>query len=141
MPLLAGPPVVIDGHPYVDAGLSEMVCVRSALAQKATHIVALRTTREDDLPVAPSRGERVVLSRWFARHAPGVVQTWLGRKELRVEEEELLATHPQCLQIRPPLGSLQVGRTERRPEVLRAVVDIGIQAATNDLGALAVQGR
>lgn len=141
MPLLAGPPVVIDGHPYVDAGLSEMVCVRSALAQQATHIVALRTTREDDLPVAPSRGERVVLSRWFARHAPGVVQTWLGRKELRVEEEELLATHPQCLQIRPPLGSLQVGRTERRPEVLRAVVDIGIQAAMRDLGALAVQGR
>ena len=138
MPLLAGPPVVIDGHPYVDAGLSEMVCVRSALAQQATHIVALRTTREDDVPVAPSRGERVVLSRWFARHAPGVVQTWLGRKELRVEEEELLATHPQCLQIRPPLGSLQVGRTERRPEVLRAVVDTGIQAAMNDLGALAV---
>jgi predicted patatin/cPLA2 family phospholipase len=141
MPLLAGPPVVIDGHPYVDAGLSEMVCVRSALAQQATHIVALRTTREDDLPVAPSRGERVVLSRWFARHAPGVVQTWLSRKELRVEEEELLATHPRCLQIRPPLGSLQVGRTERRPEVLRAVVDIGIQAAMRDLGALAVQGR
>ncbi|MEU0877384.1 patatin-like phospholipase family protein [Lentzea sp. NPDC005914] len=138
MPLLAGPPVVIDGHPYVDAGLSEMVCVRSALAQKATHIVALRTTQEDDIPVGPSRGERVVLSRWFARHAPGVVQTWLQRKDLRDEEEELLATHPACLQIRPPLGSPRVGRTDRRPDVLRSVVDTGIQAAMRDLGELAV---
>ncbi|MET9633236.1 patatin-like phospholipase family protein [Lentzea sp. NPDC006480] len=138
MPLLAGPPVVIDGHPYVDAGLSEMVCVRSALAQRATHIVALRTTREDDLPLGPSRGERMVLSRWFARHAPGVVHTWLNRKELRIEEEELLATHPACLQIRPPLGSPQVGRTERRPEVLRAVVGTGIEVATNALEASVV---
>ncbi|MDT7782116.1 MAG: hypothetical protein QOF58_535 [Pseudonocardiales bacterium] len=141
MPLLAGPPVVIDGHPYVDAGLSEMVCVRSALAQRATHIVALRTTREDDLPLGPSRGERMVLSRWFARHAPGVVHTWLNRKELRIEEEELLATHPECLQIRPPLGSLQVGRTERRPEVLRAVVDTGIQVATNALATTVLESR
>jgi predicted patatin/cPLA2 family phospholipase len=141
MPLLAGPPVVIDGHPYVDAGLSEMVCIRSALAQRATHIVALRTTREDDLPVGPSRGERVVLSRWFARHAPGVVQTWLRRKELRDEEEELLATHPACLQIRPPLGSPQVGRTERRPAVMRAVVDIGIETATSELEACVLEPR
>jgi predicted patatin/cPLA2 family phospholipase len=136
MPLLAGPPVVIDGRPYVDAGLSEMVGVRSALAQQATHIVALRTTTADEQPVAPTRSERVVLSRWFARHAPGVVPTWLRRKELRVEEEELLATHPACLQIRPPLGSLRVGRTERRPEVLKAVVDIGIRVATDELGAV-----
>ncbi|GGU50683.1 patatin-like phospholipase family protein [Lentzea flava] len=133
MPLLAGKPVVIDGRPYVDAGLSESFGVRTALAQKATHIVALRTRRSDEMPSAPSRGERIVLSRWFARHAPGVAQTWLRHKELRVEEEHLLASHPACLQIRPPLGSLRVGRTERRPEVLRAVVDIGIEAAATAL--------
>jgi predicted patatin/cPLA2 family phospholipase len=141
LPLLAGKPVVIDGHPYVDAGLSEMVCVRSALAQKATHIVALRTTRIDDVPMGPSRGERVVLSRWFARHAPGVVQTWLRRKELRIEEEELLDSHPACLQIRPPLGSPQVGRTERRPDVMRTVVDTGIRAAMNELEACVLESR
>ncbi|GAB2813962.1 patatin-like phospholipase family protein [Lentzea nigeriaca] len=137
MPLLAGKPVVIDGRPYVDAGLSESFGVRTALAQKATHIVALRTRRSDEMPSAPSRGERIVLARWFARHAPGVAQTWLRHKELRVEEEHLLATHPACLQIRPPLGSLRVGRTERRPEVLQAVVDTGIRAATNALAAAA----
>lgn len=136
MPLLAGEPVVIGGRRYLDAGLSEMVGVRTALAQKATHIVALRTTRTDELPLGPSRGERVVLSRWFARHAPGVVETWLRRKEIRIEEEDLLESHRACLQIRPPLGSLRVGRTERRPDVLRAVVDTGIQAAMGSLQTL-----
>lgn len=133
MPLLAGLPVVIDGRPYVDAGLSESFGVRTALAQNATHIVALRTRRSDEIPSAPSRGERFVLSRWFARHAPGVVQTWVRHLELRIEEEHLLASHPACLQIRPPLGSLRVGRTERRPAVLRAVVDTGFRAAMNEL--------
>jgi predicted patatin/cPLA2 family phospholipase len=133
MPFLAGPPVLIDGRPYVDAGLSEMVPVRSALAQKATHLVVLRTVRTDEIPMAPSRSERMVLSRWLARHAPGVVETWLRRREGRIEEEEVLAAHPACLQIRPPLGSLQVGRTERRPDVLRSVVDTGIQVAMNEL--------
>ena len=133
MPFLAGPPVLIDGRPYVDAGMSEMVPVKSALAQKATHIVVLRTVRTDEIPMAPTRGERMVLSRWLARHAPGVVETWLRRREGRIEEEELLAAHPACLQIRPPLGSLQVGRTERRPDVLRSVVDIGIEVAMNEL--------
>jgi predicted patatin/cPLA2 family phospholipase len=136
MPLLAGRPVVMHGRPYVDAGLSESFGVRTALAQKATHIVALRTRRSDEIPSAPSRGERLVLSRWFARHAPGVLRTWVRHLELRVEEEHLLASHPACLQIRPPLGSLRVGRTERRPAVLQAVVDIGIRAATDELATV-----
>ncbi|PWK83648.1 putative patatin/cPLA2 family phospholipase [Lentzea atacamensis] len=141
MPLLTGRPVVIEGRPYVDAGLSESFGVRTALAQKATHIVALRTRRSDETPSAPSRGERIVLTRWFARHAPGVAQTWLRHLEIRLEEEDLLASHPACLQIRPPLGSLRVGRTERRPDVLRAVVDTGIRAAMNELATCVLEPR
>ncbi|ANZ39598.1 patatin [Lentzea guizhouensis] len=141
MPLLAGPPVMIDGRPYVDAGMSEMVPVRSALAQQATHLVVLRTVRSDEVPMSPSRGERLVLSRWIARHAPGVVEAWLRRREGRIEEEDLLASHPACLQIRPPLGSLQVGRTERRPEVLRAVVETGTRVAVNALATCVLESR
>ncbi|MEV0716849.1 patatin family protein, partial [Asanoa sp. NPDC050611] len=114
MPLLAGEPVEIDGRRYVDAGLSEAVPVRTARAQGATHIVALRTRRTDETATAPSRGERLLLSRWFARRAPGAYETWLRRATLRAEEERLLATHPATVQIRPPLGSARIGRTERR---------------------------
>ncbi|MFS8100762.1 patatin family protein [Lentzea alba] len=141
MPLLAGPPVIINGRPYVDAGMSEMVPIRSALAQHATHLVVLRTVRTDEHPMPPSRGERLVLSRWFARHAPGVIETWLRRKDSRLEEENLLATHPACLQIRPPLGSAQVGRTERRPDLLRTAVETGTRAATNALAASVLEPR
>ncbi|GIF72280.1 patatin-like phospholipase family protein [Asanoa siamensis] len=133
MPLLAGEPVEIEGRRYVDAGVSEAVPVRTALALGATHIVALRTRRTDETSTAPSRGERMLLSRWFARNAPGAIEPWLGRQALRAQEERLLSTHPATLQIRPPLGSARVGRTERGERVLRSAVDAGIQAALDSL--------
>ncbi|SMC77478.1 patatin-like phospholipase family protein [Lentzea albidocapillata] len=135
MPFLAGDPVTIDGRPYVDAGLSETIPVGTAISQGATHVIALRTRREDEfLGVPPSRGERFVLSRWFARHAPGVVANWLRREEIRAKDEELLATHPACLQIRPPLGSAVIGRTERRQRVMQDALDVGVEAAVRHLG-------
>lgn len=133
MPFLAGEPVGIDGQLFVDAGVSESVPIRTALAQQATHVVALRTRRTDEITSAPSRGERLLLSRWFARHAPGGLEPWLHRVALRAEEERLLSSHPATLQIRPPLGSVNIGRTERRPHLLRAAVDTGRRAAWDEL--------
>jgi predicted patatin/cPLA2 family phospholipase len=133
MPFLTGAPIEIGGRRFIDAGVSETVPVRTALQQKATHIVALRTRRVDERPSVPSRAERVVLSRWFGKHAPGAVEPWAHREAVRAEEEHVLATHPATLQIRPPVGSPRVGRTERRPHVLRAAVHTGLQVASNDL--------
>jgi predicted patatin/cPLA2 family phospholipase len=133
MPLLTGDPIEIDQRRFVDAGVSEAVPVRTALSQRATHIVALRTKRTDESVTPPSRGERLVLSRWFARRAPGALDPWLRRVAIRAEEERLLASHPATLQIRPPLGSVRVGRTERRPDVLRTAVHTGRKAAFDDL--------
>ncbi|WP_285633354.1 patatin family protein [Lentzea sp. NBRC 102530] len=142
MPVLAGPPVVIDGRPYVDAGLSETIPVRTALAQGATHVVALRTRRADEEAGSPpSRVERMVLGRWCARHAPGVMDAFLRREEIRAQDENLLATHPDCLQIRPPLGSAPIGRTERRPRVMQDALDVGIAAAMHDLRESVVESR
>jgi predicted patatin/cPLA2 family phospholipase len=133
MPLLAGDPIEIDGRSYVDAGVSEAVPVRTALAQGATHLVALRTRRLDETVSPPSRAERLILSRWFARHAPGAGQTWLRREAIRAEEERLLCTHPATLQIRPPSGSARIGRTERRPDPMRTAVETGRLAAISEL--------
>ena len=133
MPLLTGQPIEIDGRRYVDAGVSESVPIGTALSQNATHLVVLRTRRADEIVPPPNRGERLVMSRWFARHAPGALEPWLDRAAIRTEEERLLGSHPATLQIRPPVGSVDVGRTERRPDVLRAVVDTGRQAAFDAL--------
>ena len=137
MPFMAGEPVEIEGRRYVDAGVSESVPVRTALAQGATHVVALRTKRSDERATPPSRAERWFLSRWFARYAPGAAAPWLNRVAVRGEEERLLASHPAILQIRPPLGSGRIGRTERGEAVLRAAVQIGRQAAWDTLAACA----
>jgi predicted patatin/cPLA2 family phospholipase len=136
MPLLTGDPVDIGGRSFVDAGVSEAVPVRTAISDGATHIVALRTRRTDETTSMPGRAERMLLSRWFARRAPGASAPWLERVDRRAEEERLLATHPATLQIRPPLGSLRIGRTERRPVPMRAAVDIGIAAGREAFGAL-----
>jgi predicted patatin/cPLA2 family phospholipase len=135
MPLLAGKPVEIGGRPFIDAGVSEAVPIRTALAQQATHIVALRTRRTDEAATPPSRPERLLLSRWLARHAPGARDAWLRRAAIRAQEERLLAAHPAVLQIRPSIGSPRIGRTERRPGPLRAAVETGWQAAWNELSA------
>src|SRR6185437_4142183 len=45
LPLLAGPPVQLDGRRFYDAGLSEAVPYRTALAQGATHVLVLRSRR------------------------------------------------------------------------------------------------
>jgi predicted patatin/cPLA2 family phospholipase len=133
MPVIAGPPIEIGGRRYVDAGVSEAVPIRTALAQQATHIVALRTKRTDETTSTPSRAERLVLVRWFARHAPGALDPWLRREAIRAEEEQLLATHPATLQIRPPIGSVPIGRTERRELPLRTAVHTGRQATVHAL--------
>ncbi|EWM18501.1 patatin family protein [Kutzneria sp. 744] len=135
MPILAGGPVEMGGQLFVDAGISESVPVRTALNQQATHIVALRTMREDETSGPPPLAERLVASRWFARRAPGALAPYLRGDVLRAEEERLLARHPATLQIRPPLGSARIGRTDRRLSRLREAVDAGRQAAFDVLAA------
>jgi hypothetical protein len=91
----------------------------------------------DETVSPPSRIERLILARWFARHAPGAAETWIRRETIRAEEERLLAAHPATLQIRPPSGSARVSRTERRPDPLRAAVETGRLAATHALAGSA----
>jgi predicted patatin/cPLA2 family phospholipase len=141
MPLMTGEPVEVGGRRFVDAGVSESVPVRTALAQGATHVVALRTKRGDEQANQPSGLERIVLSRWFARNAPGAAASWRNRAAVREEEERVLASHPGILQVRPPLGSTHIGRTERGETVLRAAVQTGRQAAWDVLETLAVETR
>jgi predicted patatin/cPLA2 family phospholipase len=129
MPFMTGEPVEIGGRRFVDAGVSESVPARTALAQGATHVVALRTKRSDERVTPPARLERAVLTRWFARYAPGAAAPWLNRVAIRESDEHLLDSDPAILQIRPPAGSADIGRTERGETVLREAVRIGREAA------------
>ena len=136
LPVLAGPPVSFGADSYIDAGVSETVPIHTAIAQGATHIVALRT-RAPGLVRPPSRLERRVVGRYLTRHAPGALDPWMNRRERRADEERALDTHPAALQIRPPLDAPVIGRVERDPEVLRRAVDCGRTVAFAALGRAA----
>jgi predicted acylesterase/phospholipase RssA len=51
LPLLAGPPVRFAGHRFYDAGISESVPYRTALAQGATHVLVLRSRLDPQAPL------------------------------------------------------------------------------------------
>lgn len=130
LPVLAGPPISFGADSYIDAGVSETVPVHTALAQGATHLVALRTRRPEDLVHPPSRLERRIVGRYLSRHAPGALDPWLNRHERRADEERALAENPAVLQIWPPEHAPVIGRVERDPDVLRRAVECGRIEAT-----------
>ena len=72
LPLLAGPPVQLDGRRFYDAGLSESVPYRTALAQGATHVLVLRS-RRDARPAAAAAAGRGAFGSHDRAHraAPG----------------------------------------------------------------------
>jgi predicted patatin/cPLA2 family phospholipase len=82
LPLLAGPPVEFAGRRFYDAGLSESVPYRTALAQGATHVLVLRSRRN---PViwpdgrAPSRSVRLIARTTLRRESPALRAVFLSR--------------------------------------------------------------
>ena len=132
MPVLSGPPIPLGGRRLADGGLAELVPIGTALAQGATHVVALRTRRPGELPRPPSRIERHLVSRYLHRYAagsPAALGAWHGRYAAVLAEERLLATHPGVVQIRPPAHGPTIAGTSRRAGQLQATVVLGEQAA------------
>ena len=60
LPLLAGPPVELGGRRFYDAGVSESIPYRTALAQGATHVLVLRSRRDPVTTTRPTRSDLVV---------------------------------------------------------------------------------
>lgn len=135
MPVLAGPPVPLAGREFIDGGLAEMVPVRTALAQGATHAVVLRTRRPGEELGPPNAVETHLVRRYLHRHAPGAIAAWHNRYAVAQDEETLLATHPQVRQIRPPVHGPTVLGTSRGARRLKTTVDLGRESALAALTA------
>ena len=136
MPVLAGPPIAMAGHRFVDAGVAEPIPFRTALDQGATDVLVLRTRRADEIPARPPRVQDVVVPRFLRRQAPGTIAAWHDTYRRDVEDEEILASDPRILSIRPPVGAPDVTALERDPEVLRKAVDLGKEAVRDVLAPL-----
>jgi len=97
LPLLAGPPVQLDGRRFYDAGLSESVPYRTALAQGATHVLVLRSRRG---PIAvpedgrgPARSARVIARTALRRETPALRAAFLGRDARLAADDRRLAEY------------------------------------------------
>ena len=77
LPLLAGPPVELDGRRFYDAGVSESVPYRTALAQGATHLLILRSRRAPRPPQADHRPSRRPAATSRSRRPPATSRSRL----------------------------------------------------------------
>jgi predicted patatin/cPLA2 family phospholipase len=136
LPLLAGPPVSLDGRRFVDAGLSAAIPFHAALADGATHVLVLRSRRSGETVERPGRVGATLTGRALRRLGPALETAFRTRFERETADEELLARHasdpslePFILQIRPPAGSPRPSRLERDVELVRAGLEAGRRAA------------
>jgi predicted patatin/cPLA2 family phospholipase len=112
LPLLAGPPVEFAGRRFYDAGVSESVPYRTALAQGATHLLILRSRRapapspdgrrppvpsvpsaDASRPFRPPRSARLLARTTLRRETPALRATFLARESRRAADDQLLAEY------------------------------------------------
>jgi predicted patatin/cPLA2 family phospholipase len=128
LPLLAGPPVVIDGRRYLDAGLAESIPFHAALAAGATHVLVLRSRRPQD-DERPPPLPRAVTGTLLRRLGEPVRRGYLERPDRLAADDALLEDHEAVLAIRPPADSPRVSRLESDSGVVRAGLEAGRDAA------------
>ena len=128
LPLLAGPPVVIDGRRYLDAGLAESIPFHAALAAGATHVLVLRSRRPQD-DERPSRVSRAITGTLLRRLGEPVRRGYLERPARLAADDAALEGHEAVLAIRPRADSPRVSRLESDSGVVRAGLESGREAA------------
>ena len=152
LPLLAGPPVEFAGRRFYDAGVSESVPYRTALAQGATHLLILRSRRAPTPSPdgSPPRSARLLARTTLRRETPALRATFLARESRRAADDQLLADYqaasavtsvpaarPAVFSIRPAADSPTVSRLTTDGAVLRAALEAGRAAAHRALDACA----
>jgi predicted patatin/cPLA2 family phospholipase len=152
LPLLAGPPVEFAGRRFYDAGVSESVPYRTALAQGATHLLILRSRRAPapSPDGGPPRSARLLARTTLRRDTPALRATFLARESRRAADDQLLAdyeaasavtsvpaTYPAVFSIRPAADSPAVSRLTTDGAVLHAALEAGRAAAHRALDACA----
>jgi predicted patatin/cPLA2 family phospholipase len=133
LPILAGRPVALAGHRYVDAGLSEGVPYYTPLADGATHVVVLRSRR---LGVMSSDGvTRRLTAAWLGHYSDGVRQAFLSRHQRAAELDERLVrlaedttAQPSILVVQPDVTTPKVSRLESDSSVITEAMACGRQA-------------
>ena len=165
LPLLAGPPVEFAGRRFYDAGVSESVPYRTALAQGATHLLILRSRpapqtvghrpSQDDprpapdgsvppqppadgsRPFRPSRSARWLARTTLRRETPALRAAFLARESRRAADDQILADY-EAASLAPAATSVLVATPV--PAIQPAVLSIRPAAGSPVVSRLATDG-
>lgn len=162
MPLLAGPPVEFAGRRFYDAGVSESVPYRTALAQGATHLLILRSRRApipaqdaripsqppaaDPYPPAdpaavygrvfrPSRSARWLARTTLRRETLALRAAFLARESRLAADDQLLSAYEAAGAAHPAAFSIRPAAAS--PAVSRLATDGGLLRAALEAGRTA----
>jgi predicted patatin/cPLA2 family phospholipase len=150
LPLLAGPPVELDGRRFYDAGVSESIPYRTALAQGATHVLVLRSRRDPVTTTRPTRSDLVVAHNGLRKETPELQAAFLARAARLAADDARLARAesaagadqagpPWLLSIRPGPDSPPVSRLATDGPLLESAFEAG-RAAVHEVFAGAKHG-
>lgn len=139
LPLLAGPPVELGGRSYLDAGLSESIPYKTAMAQGATHVLVLSSRRAGDVVRSSwSRFSRLVAATVLRRYPRELRETFLSRTSRLAADDMLLREgHPAVFPVRPAPDSPRVGGMASDGDLLQAAFEAGRAAVFEVFGELA----
>ena len=143
LPLLAGPPVEFAGRRFYDAGVSESVPYRTALAQGATHLLILRSrrapapspdaSRPPVPPVPPADGSRPPVPPADASRAP--VPPADGSRPSRPPRSARLLARTTLRRETPALRATFLARESRRAADDQLLADYEAASAVTSVPA------
>lgn len=135
LPLMSGAPVELAGTRFFDAGLSEAVPFRTAIKQGATHVLVLRSRRQDEQESSEGGRTAAVVARYLRRHSPEVAAAFLERPARLIADDAELdrmevdgASGAALLSVRPSPGTPRIGRLERDNTRILAGLEAGQDA-------------
>jgi predicted patatin/cPLA2 family phospholipase len=145
LPFLAGPPVLLGGRRFYDAGVAESIPLRTPLAQGATHILVLRSRRgffleqtpgdTGQLPDRPRSGAprsaRLLARTTLRKESPELRKALLTRGARTAADVARIAelhAAGRAFSITPPKGAPPVSRLTTDGALLAAAFEAGREA-------------
>lgn len=118
-------PVAVDGHRYLDGGVTDPIPIARAIADGHRHVVCILNR-----PAGPRTMDPRPFRLWLAQQYPSLREPILRRNEIHENAVALAERPPPHVRvdvIRPP-RALGVGRLTRDVVKLRAATAMGVRA-------------
>lgn len=141
LPVLSGRPIELGGRRFFDAGVSESIPYVTAVAQGATHVLVLRSRRQDEMDSSNGGRSGKLIARYLGRYNRGLAEAFRERGDRLVRDDEVLAraeadpdATPAILSLRPPPGTPSIGRLEKDQAKVLVGMRAGEKVAAAALG-------